>query len=241
MAAPIDEAYLAFLRAELPKLALRRIPFWHRTLDSKHDTLRYCLRKEAVDPAGLIAEFGVFKGTTIRMIARRFPQAEVYGFDSFEGFPDDGRADWRQDFSLGGTLPAVPANVRLVKGYFDDTLPAFVERNRGRFLSLLHIDCDIYSSTRTIFEQCRPMIRPGCLIVFDELLHYNRFLHNEMLAFYEFVRDTGARFEWVGIRGKVLPIDDFLNPDDKTRRFMKIMKTYRAAGYEQEVALRITG
>lgn len=178
----------------------------------------------------------------LRMIARRFPKAEIFGFDSFEGFSDDGRSDWKQDFSLYGELPEVPSNVTLIKGFFEDTLPAFVSENGTRYFSLLHIDCDIYSSTKTVLTLCRPIIRTGCLIVFDELLHYNRFLKHEMLAFYEFVLETGATFEWVAIRRKVLPLDQFLNPDDATRCFKKGgMKAYRKHGYEQEVALRITG
>jgi hypothetical protein len=241
MMAHHNETYLAFLRAELPKLAEKPIPFWCRTLNSKHDSLRYCLKRVPIDPAGMIGEFGVYKGATLRMIAQRFPMAEIFGFDSFEGFPDDGRTDWQKDFSLQGVLPIVPANVSLVKGFFEDTLPGFVAENDTRYFSLLHIDCDIYSSTKTVFSLCRPMIRAGCVIVFDELLHYNGFLKNEMLAFYEFVQETGATFEWVAIRRKVMPLDQFLNPDKATWRNKGGMKAYRKHGYEQEVALRITG
>ena len=236
-----NKAYLAFLRAELPKLAEKSIPFWFRTFHSKHDSLRYCLKRVPIDPGGMIGEFGVYKGTTLRMIARRFPKADVFGFDSFEGFPDDGRSGWKQDFSLYGDLPKVPSNVTLIKGFFEDTLPGFVADNGTRYFSLLHIDCDIYSATKTVLSQCRPMIRSGCVIVFDELLHYNGFLNHEMLAFYEFVQETGATFEWVAIRRKVMPLDQFLNPDAATRRIKGGMKCYRKHGYDQEVVLRITG
>lgn len=241
MKAHQNKTYLAFLRAELPKLAEKSIPFWHRTFNPKHDALRYCLKRVPIDPKGIIGEFGVYKGKTLRLIARRFPTAEIFGFDSFEGFPDDGRTDWKQDFSLEGALPEVPANVSLHKGFFEDTLPGFVAENGTRYFSLLHIDCDIYSSTKTVFSLCRPMIQSGCVIVFDELLHYNEFLENEMLAFYEFVRETGATFEWVAIRRKVMPLDQFLDPDEAARRMKGGMKIYRDHGYDQDVALRITG
>lgn len=235
-----DPAYLAFLDARLPELAARTMPIWQRRWYGKRDTLHYCLRRTPIDPTGLLAEFGVFRGRSIRLIARRFPDRPVWGFDTFEGFPDDGRTDWKQDFSTGGRLPEVPANVTLVKGLFDDTLPEWVERHRGSHLALMHVDCDIYSSTRSILGHCRTLIRPGTLLVFDELLHYEGFLRNEMAAFWEFLQETGADFEWVATRGKVMPLGEFLAASDASRRFMTSMKTWRAAGYHQATALRIT-
>lgn len=234
-----DPAYLAFLEERLPLLARHRVPWWRRSWRSKHDTLRYCLGRVPIDPNGLIAEFGVYRGTTIRMMARRFPDRQIYGFDSFEGFPEDGRKDWRQDFSTGGRLPEVPANVVLSKGFFEDTLPGFVAAHAGEHLALLHIDCDLYSSTRTVFRHCAPMIRPGCVVVFDELLHYPECLDNEIAAFWEFLRDSGADFEWVATGGGVLPVSEYLAPSPRTRAFMNGMAGPRAAGYDPAVAVRI--
>ena len=123
----IDESYKAFLQERLPQLALKKLRWWQKSKDSKHDTLRYCLKKIPIDQDGIIAEFGVFKCTTIRMIANHYKKMMIFGFDSFEGFPDDGRKDWNQDFSLAGLLPEVPNNVTLVKGFFEDTLSKFAE------------------------------------------------------------------------------------------------------------------
>jgi len=38
-------------------------------------------------------EFGVATGATLRKIATSFPSRSVYGFDSFEGLPEDWRGD----------------------------------------------------------------------------------------------------------------------------------------------------
>ena len=105
---------------------------------------------------------------------------------------------------------------------------------------MIHIDCDIYSSTKTIFNLCKDMIKPNCLIVFDELLHYNPFLDNEMLALYQFIQESGLDFEWVAIRGKVLTIDEYLSPSPNLEFIRGIMADYRKNGYEQEVAIRET-
>src|SRR5690606_31061094 len=68
---------------------------------------------------GLVMEFGVAGGKSIRDIARRVgPAKQVHGFDSFEGLPGDwsGTDMLAGRFSRGGNLPRVPANVALHKG-----------------------------------------------------------------------------------------------------------------------------
>lgn len=230
--------YYTFLRERLPELARRRLPFYRRTRKSKHDTLRHVLRSTRLQPEDLVAEFGVYRATTLRMIARALPRHRLYGFDSFEGFPDDGRSDWQHDFSLGGKLPAVPANVELVQGYFEDSLPTFVEAHAGARIGLLHVDCDLYSSTCTLFQHCAPLLQSGCVIVFDELLHYPGFLDNEMKAFYEYLLESGRDFAWLATRGRVMMLDAFLQ-ERSLGRLPATMKEWRAQGYEQEVALRL--
>ena len=41
---------------------------------------------------GLILEFGVYRGHSIRYLAERVPDREVFGFDSFEGLREPGRS-----------------------------------------------------------------------------------------------------------------------------------------------------
>lgn len=228
--------YLKFLEKALPQLKGFQIPFWRKTRHSKLDTLRYCLSKKKEFIPGLVLEFGVYKGTTIRMISKAFSDRKVYGFDSFEGFPEDGRGDWKSDFSVGDTLPRVPENVFLVKGFFDQTLPGFLQDHKDVPISFLHIDCDIYSSTKTIFELCGDRIGPDTIIVFDELLHYPGFLNNEMLALFEYLEENEKRLEWIAIRGKIMGIDEFLQ---NYGNHPSKMAGWRKLGYEQEVALRI--
>ena len=79
------------------------------------------------DPNTLWLEFGVASGKTINYISK-FTNDTVYGFDSFEGLPEK----WRNGFDKGcfnrnGNLPKVNKNVTLIKGWFDETLPNFIE------------------------------------------------------------------------------------------------------------------
>jgi predicted O-methyltransferase YrrM len=148
-------------------------------------------------PGGLVLEFGVYTGRSVNLIAERAPGETVYGFDSFAGLPDD----WRPGFGRGAFATAPPAvrpNVRLVVGPFEDTLPAFLAAHAGP-VSLMHVDCDLYSSTRTVLRLCRERIVAGTVVVFDEYFGYPGWEGHEHRAFAEFVAEAGRSFEYVSV------------------------------------------
>lgn len=147
---------------------------------------------------GHILDLGVYKGGSTRHLARIFPEKTIHGFDSFEGLPEDWSHVLKGAFGdVKGILPDMPANVRLYKGWFNDTLPVWFAGHRTKPISLLRIDCDIYSSTKTIFDVLEPLITHGTCIVFDELIGYRGFKDHEYKAFSEFQARTGCEFEYV--------------------------------------------
>ncbi|WP_075968138.1 class I SAM-dependent methyltransferase [Immundisolibacter cernigliae] len=145
---------------------------------------------------GLWLEFGVYTGETINYIAGR-ASSVIYGFDSFEGLPEN----WRDGFPKGhfslGRLPTVKGNVELVTGWFDETLPNFLSEHPGP-ISFLHIDCDLYSSTKVVFDLCQDRIVPGTIIVFDEYFNYPGWEEGEFKAFQEFVSIQNLEYEYIG-------------------------------------------
>jgi len=153
--------------------------------------------KQVKDQSGLYLEFGVFSGNTINHIAGQVDQT-VYGFDSFEGLPER----WRDGLDaghfkpMGGTLPKVRPNVQLVKGWFDKTLPEFLDKHPEN-VSFIHVDCDLYSSTKTIFDCLGPRIRPGTVIVFDEYFNYFGWKEGEFKAFQEFVLKERIKYQYL--------------------------------------------
>ena len=149
------------------------------------------------DTPGLRLEFGVWQGKSIQRCAARFPGQHWYGFDSFEGFPDDGRVDWQKPFKVI-ELPDTPENVTLVKGYFSDTLEPFLKDTPGD-LAFVNVDCDIYSSTVDIFTalEADGRLKPGLVIYFDELINYVDYMWNESLALFEMCERTGFGLEWI--------------------------------------------
>lgn len=150
--------------------------------------LRYVL---AMKPSGIALEFGVGSGQSLRLIAAHMP---VVGFDSFEGLPED----WREGYAQGMFAcepPEIDDNATLVVGLFEDTLPAFTESGKRSPIGLIHCDCDLYESTKTVFDHLGPWIDPGCLIVFDEFRGYPDAEQYEQRAWNEYVERTGTTYE----------------------------------------------
>ena len=158
--------------------------------------LGLALEKSKVN--GLIMEFGVYRGKSLRAIAHRSAQ-EVHGFDSFEGLPQDWSFFQKKGrFSLHGQAPHFDEpNIRVHQGYFERTLPLFLAQHPepARFI---HIDCDLYTSTRTVLELLRPRIVSGTVILFDEYLNYPGWQKHEYKAFQEFVAQAGIAYCYLG-------------------------------------------
>lgn len=159
-----------------------------------HATLEHALG--LVSAEGMALEFGVYTGGTLKLIATAFEGRDVYGFDSFEGLPED----WRNGFPAGlfgmDGLPDVDG-AELVVGWFDDTLPGFLDAHTGP-VSFLHVDCDLYSSTKTVLELVGPRLVPGSVIVFDEYFNYPGWQDHEHKAWSEYVDRTGIEFNYCG-------------------------------------------
>lgn len=155
----------------------------------------YCLKQATV--AGLYLEFGVAYATSTNWLAEHGGRT-VHGFDSFEGLPEDwnGRHESKGAYSLGGKMPSVLKNVRLYKGWFDQTLPEFLRQNREP-VALVHVDCDLFSSTEYLLEQLRPRLQVGTVIIFDEYFNYISWREHEFKAFHEFVKKYEVKYEYI--------------------------------------------
>lgn len=161
-------------------------------------------------PAGLILEFGVYKGGTINHLAGIIPDETIYGFDSFEGLPEAwiGNRYSPRNFNRQGNAPKVKDNVTLVQGRFDETLPPFMDAHDGP-VGFMNVDCDIYSSTDTALRGTEGRLADGCVIVFDEYFNYHGWKLHEFKAFQEFIQRTGYRFEYIGYSGAQVSVKVF--------------------------------
>jgi hypothetical protein len=157
-----------------------------------HATLEHAL--DLAPSGGMALEFGVFTGTTLKIIAARRNGGGVYGFDSFAGLPEN----WRTGFDSGAfgvDGPPEVAGAELVVGLFDDTLPGFLAAHPGS-VDLLHVDADLYSSAVTVLEHVGPRLRPGSVLVFDEFFNYPGWEQHEARAWQEYVAAHDVRFRF---------------------------------------------
>lgn len=149
--------------------------------------------------SGVVCEFGVFKGVTARHIISSIPDSTpVYLFDSFDGLPEDWcHKSHKGAFNLDDKSTPVfnEKNVKVIKGLFSDTLEPLPFDGQ---ISFLHMDCDIYSSAKTVFTQCNDRIKPGTVIVFDELYNYDCYDEHEYKALQEWCKEFNRDFEYIG-------------------------------------------
>lgn len=154
------------------------------SLDNDYELLRRVL--DSYRPVGWAIEFGVYTGTSLAIIAEHMP---VIGLDSFDGLPED----WREGFGKGKfrrtDRPETPDNAMIVPGLFADTLPGLTEHGLPD-LGLVHIDCDLYSSTVTALHGIRHYISQGTVVVFDEFHGYDGWQDHESKAWDEFCYDA---------------------------------------------------
>jgi hypothetical protein len=137
---------------------------------------------------GDVVECGVASGSTLAMLASltavQRQSRRLWGFDSWAGLPQPSRADLESDASIatpgmfahastmtvrdelrafGMTDEEIAREVKLVPGWFSETLPTYSGR-----IALLHIDVDLYESYLDCLQHLWPSLEIGGVVAFDE-------------------------------------------------------------------------
>lgn len=154
-------------------------------------------------PKGIACEFGVFNGNSLRII-RNFRKPPVFGFDSFEGLPEqwDFGSDKHEKGHFTTNKPKdLPIGTYLVDGFFDKSLPEWV-RAQTESIKLIHIDSDLYSSAKTVLSILDSKIEKDCIIIFDELVNldgrYTNWQDGEWKALNEWLEEFEREVEPIG-------------------------------------------
>lgn len=157
---------------------------------------------KATDSQKIHAEFGVFKGQSINYFANCKTESQWYGFDSFEGLPENwnGSGKTKEHFTTLGKLPKVKHNVTLIPGLFEKTLPQWVQ-SMNRTFAFLHLDADLYSSTKQVLDITENYIDENTLILFDEYFGYVGWENGEHKAWIEWLSDKPYRAECIAFAG----------------------------------------
>jgi hypothetical protein len=171
---------------------------------------------------GDIVEFGVFTGISLALLAQghRFDDKgmarRVAGFDSFDGLPSSAEehARWHEGAcqTNHGWHPLAAPGARVTPdmtrelftacglsapelhvGLFDRTVPSVIPATYPA-VAVVHVDCDLYESTRSVLTGIAPALQDGTVLLFDDWFHYRGNPHKgEARAFTEFL---DAHPEW---------------------------------------------
>jgi O-methyltransferase len=175
---------LPFLRLEEPYRTV--YPYTQVHLVRQKNLVRLAGLIDQNRIAGDIAECGVLDGGTAALMANaseHSPAAlgrKVHLFDAWEGLPQvsakDGEAARAWSGEVVGSAARVAAMMRKLgvsprrvvfhRGWFSDTFPkAAPQIDR---LALLHLDADLYESTRLALKTWYPKLSPGAYVQIDD-------------------------------------------------------------------------
>ena len=154
---------------------------------------RYVRWTLAEGTPGDFVECGVWRGGSAFLVAdllrrQRVQDRKVWLFDSFEGHRAPEEIDGEparsyvastdsaeyfdncrvpvEDVQRSAQELGLGAYTEIVKGWFDDSLPA--TRERIGPIALLRVDCDWYASVRTCLEQLYDQVSTGGFVIFDD-------------------------------------------------------------------------
>ena len=143
-------------------------------------------------------EFGVGDGETCAWWVKQLlhPDSAFYGFDTFEGLPEDWGIHKKGSFSMEGNLPSIQDDrVRLYKGLFQDTLTPFLTTYQDSRQKVIVMDADLYSATLYVLTTMAPYLKEGDIIVFDEFFEPQ----HEFMAYYNFLQAySSVRMKLIG-------------------------------------------
>jgi hypothetical protein len=122
---------------------------------------------------GAIAEFGVYKGSTSKLICQVKGDKPLYLFDTFEGMPNEKITEkdrWRENTHRNTTLKEVREyladfdNVVFVPGVFPDSASLVPALSEVKY-SFVNIDVDLYESTIQALQYFYPKLMIGGRLV----------------------------------------------------------------------------
>lgn len=140
--------------------------------DTRGDLYEHLQNKIIGDAPIDYLEFGVADGASLRnwINLHRNPTSRFWGFDSFEGLPEDWYdARPKGTFARGGKPPEISdPRVKFVVGWFQETLPPFLLKFKPKTRLIVHNDSDLYSATLFTLTQVDLIAAAGTIIIFDE-------------------------------------------------------------------------
>jgi hypothetical protein len=161
---------------------------------------------------GDVLEFGTGSGGTFCLMANYAKRIDpsrrrrFFLFDSFQGLPecngDDAHPQWQKgawafsaDFvrKRGRRYGVAPEDTILIPGFYEESLRPELRSELGiGKAALIHIDCDLKTSTEAALEWAVPFVQTGTVVLMDDYFCYSGDVtKGEAGAFHEWVQKHG--------------------------------------------------
>jgi O-methyltransferase len=149
------------------------------------------IKSKGADGLGDYLEFGVCHGTSMTCMHRalkdlNLKNVRMFGFDSFEGLPDNAKLEGNKRFPPGAFSSSIEKtkaflsdngidwkNTVLVKGFYSETLTEDLKKKHNiTKASIIMVDVDIYSSSKEALNWCKSLITDTAIVFFDDWFTY---------------------------------------------------------------------
>jgi hypothetical protein len=157
----------------------------------------YIIESENITSEIDYLEFGVSRGFSFRWWSEHVkdPNSRFYGFDTFNGLPEDWGPFKKGAMSNGNVPPELnDERCKFYQGLFQQTLQPFLATYKPNQRRIIHMDADLYSSTLYVLTSISSYLRKGDIILFDE---FNVPRH-EFKAFIEWTSSFYIDYEVLG-------------------------------------------
>jgi hypothetical protein len=175
----------------------------------------------AAGTQGDYMEFGVFRGTSFIMAYKMAAKhrldknARFFAFDSFQGLPwSEGtvmtKGNYASPRSLFETLirkaGVDTSRVVTIEGLYNETLTGKLKQDyQIRRAAVIHVDCDLYLSTKEVLRFVEDIIGPGTILIFDDWYSFRKEAED-----IENLGERRAFREW-GMRDRFFEFHDIVN------------------------------
>ena len=140
-------------------------------------------------------EFGVWRGEAFKYLIKTFKKG--YGFDTFEGIPEDWHNEKAGSYTSQGVIPKIKGG-EFIAGKFEDTLPKFFSEAKP-MASIINFDADLYSSTICALNWASSVIDQNTILIFDEFLINPNWENDEHKALEEFCLQNNYKYEVLAV------------------------------------------
>jgi O-methyltransferase len=139
--------------------------------NKRYPMYKWVMEKENLYDSINYLEFGVATGQSFRWFLNENKNADsrFYGFDTFDGLPEDWGSFKKGAFSNDNKIPEInDSRGKFYQGLFQQTVPAFTQELDKTKRNVLMMDADLYTATLYSLATMAPFLKKGDIIFFDE-------------------------------------------------------------------------